>query len=275
MLEFIRHVVVNRAAALKPCFIALTFIVRFILVRRVIPLRDELLILIPAIFVFAVVSSKTGFSHHLRYVLPCIPFVFIWISQLWYSASSIPPQAKRSLGVVPILATLLLCYTTFSSLYYSLHNLAYFNEVAGGPEGGPKHLINSNIDWGQDLLHLEAWIKENGEGKRVYLAYDNYVNPFVFDIDGIEPWPMKRASKLDVTKTAAQSPEIPDGYFAISINQLYEFPWPLRDRTNKFYYLDLSPLKNLRAIKPVAIAGYSIYIYSADQIRNAYYLPTN
>jgi len=139
---------------------------------------------------------------------------------------------------------------------------------------GYSSFINSNIDWGQDLLHLEAWIKENGEGKTVYLAYDNYVNPFVFDIDGIEPWPMKRASKLDMNKVNTPPPEIPDGYYAISINQQYEFPWALRDRTNQFYYLDSKPLKNLRALEPVSRAGYSIYVYSSDQIRNAYHLPT-
>jgi hypothetical protein len=46
------------------------------------PWRDELILLFPAIFIFAVVSSKTGFSEHMRYVLPAFPYFFIWISQL-------------------------------------------------------------------------------------------------------------------------------------------------------------------------------------------------
>jgi tetratricopeptide (TPR) repeat protein len=39
------------------------------------------------------------------------------------------------------------------------HYLAYFNEIAGGPEGGPQYLIDSNIDWGQDdgLLKEFVW----------------------------------------------------------------------------------------------------------------------
>jgi tetratricopeptide (TPR) repeat protein len=40
------------------------------------------------------------------------------------------------------------------------HYLAYFNEVAGGPMGGPRYLIDSNIDWGQDEKLLAGFISE-------------------------------------------------------------------------------------------------------------------
>ncbi len=43
-------------------------------------LRDEFILLFPALVIFAVVSSKTGFSEHMRYVLPAFPFVFIAVS---------------------------------------------------------------------------------------------------------------------------------------------------------------------------------------------------
>jgi len=44
--------------------------------------RDAMILLAPAAVIFAVASSKSGFSHYSRYELPCIPFVFIWISGL-------------------------------------------------------------------------------------------------------------------------------------------------------------------------------------------------
>ncbi len=28
------------------------------------------------------------------------------------------------------------------------HSISYFNELAGGPENGSAHLLDSNIDWG-------------------------------------------------------------------------------------------------------------------------------
>ncbi|HZU37873.1 MAG TPA: glycosyltransferase family 39 protein, partial [Gemmataceae bacterium] len=39
--------------------------------------RDELTLWLPALAVLAVVSSQTGFNHHMRYVLPMFPFVLI------------------------------------------------------------------------------------------------------------------------------------------------------------------------------------------------------
>jgi len=50
--------------------------------RLTTPLRDEFILLLPAIVIFTVVSSKTGFSEHTRYVLPAFPFVFIAVSQI-------------------------------------------------------------------------------------------------------------------------------------------------------------------------------------------------
>src|SRR5207244_2895188 len=39
------------------------------------------------------------------------------------------------------------------------HYLAFFNFAAGGPGAGPKYLLDSNLDWGQDLLKLrDDWI---------------------------------------------------------------------------------------------------------------------
>ncbi len=43
---------------------------------------DEFILLFPAIIIFTVVSSKTGFSEHFRYALPAFPYVFIAVSQV-------------------------------------------------------------------------------------------------------------------------------------------------------------------------------------------------
>jgi hypothetical protein len=44
-------------------------------------LRDEFILLFPGLFIFAFVSSQTGFNEHMRYVLPAFPFFFVWIGQ--------------------------------------------------------------------------------------------------------------------------------------------------------------------------------------------------
>lgn len=37
------------------------------------------------------------------------------------------------------------------------HYLAYFNELAEGPNNGYKYLVDSNMDWGQDLKGLKEY----------------------------------------------------------------------------------------------------------------------
>ena len=44
--------------------------------------RNELVVLAPALAILWIVSSQTGFSCHMRYVLPIFPFLFVWISKV-------------------------------------------------------------------------------------------------------------------------------------------------------------------------------------------------
>ena len=52
------------------------------------------------------------------------------------------------------LLTLAVIGTAASTLRAYPHQLAYFNEITGGPYNGYKHLLGSNFDWGQDLLTM-------------------------------------------------------------------------------------------------------------------------
>jgi hypothetical protein len=61
--------------------------------------RDEFVLLAPAVVILVFVSSQTGFSEHMRYVLPCFPFVFVWIGRVafvfspkWWGSSHLAPQ---------------------------------------------------------------------------------------------------------------------------------------------------------------------------------------
>jgi hypothetical protein len=54
--------------------------------------------------------------------------------------------------------------------------LAYFNRLAGGPDGGYRVLLDSNLDWGQDLPRLAAWMTRE-RVDRIALAYDGADDP--------------------------------------------------------------------------------------------------
>jgi hypothetical protein len=54
------------------------------------------------------------------------------------------------------------------------HQLSYFNEWAGGPAHGSRHLIHSSLDWGQDLLLLESHLREHPERRLIaFLGHPN------------------------------------------------------------------------------------------------------
>src|SRR5579863_1195605 len=110
--------------------------------------RDEIVLFAPGLVILVLVSSQTGFNRYLRYVLPAIPFLYVFASR---AAKAF--ELKHSLfGVLCGLAT---TAAVVSSLTVYPHSMSYFNLAAGGPRGGPEHLLDANIDWGQDLLELK------------------------------------------------------------------------------------------------------------------------
>ncbi|TWT37162.1 Dolichyl-phosphate-mannose-protein mannosyltransferase [Posidoniimonas corsicana] len=140
--------------------------------------RDELVLLFPTLLIFCVVSSKTGFSEHFRYALPAFPFLFIWIGGIFRDSDRnslhtefdrakeyalITSRAARRLRVPLrwITPAVMLAWLSASSLWIYPHSLSYFNETVGGPLNGAKHLLGSNLDWGQDYYYLESWCVTN------------------------------------------------------------------------------------------------------------------
>jgi hypothetical protein len=57
--------------------------------------------------------------------------------------------------------------------------LSYFNFIAGGSSGGYRHLVDSNIDVGQDLIELQRWLAahEGRDRLPVFLSYFGPADP--------------------------------------------------------------------------------------------------
>jgi len=106
------------------------------------------LLLPAAIFFISFIFNKINIGH--RHILMIYPFLYVWISPL----ANVKDVWKKVL-----LAATILFYITSSIMIYP-HYLAYFNELVT-PENGHQYLIDSNIDWGQDLPGLKLWLDEN------------------------------------------------------------------------------------------------------------------
>jgi hypothetical protein len=53
--------------------------------------------------------------------------------------------------------------------------------LAGGPNGGWRYLVDSNLDWGQDLGGLKQWMDEN-EVDHIWLSYFGEGRPDYYGI---------------------------------------------------------------------------------------------
>jgi hypothetical protein len=139
--------------------------------------REECALLVPGLGLLALVIWQSNIQN-LRYALPALPFLFIWASRI----ASVGKKPQGRLLAALLVAGLLL-WNAWSCLAIHPHYLSYFNEIAGGPENGPDHLVDSNQDWGQDLLFLKAWLDEHPEVRPLGLAYFNIFDPGLLGID--------------------------------------------------------------------------------------------
>ena len=133
---------------------------------------DELASWQPAMAILGFVSSQTGFSHHMRYTSCPLFFPFVIIA-----TSKVACFVQTGHRLAGVLVVPCLLWAVASSMLIYPHSLSYFNETAGGPENGHAHLLDSNIDWGQDLLYLKDWLDKHPEAYPLGSAYFNTVDP--------------------------------------------------------------------------------------------------
>jgi hypothetical protein len=216
-------------------------------------LRDELVLLAPALAMLVLVSSQTGFSRYVRYVLPALPFAFIWISSVLRGGV----LGRRKLAVV---AGAMLAWSVGSSLWYAPHWMSYFNELAGGPRGGPAHLIDAQVDWGQDLLYLKKWLAAHSEAAPLGLVYFGPINPAVAGVDFVLP-PKGILASDDRMEMAGLPDTLQPGWYAVSVNYLYGYPHFIYDEQGGRELVNRPYFSYFRRFEPAVTAGYSIYIY--------------
>jgi 4-amino-4-deoxy-L-arabinose transferase-like glycosyltransferase len=214
---------------------------------------DEVVLALPAAAILALVSSQTGFNHHMRYVLPMFPFVMVSAGKLAYFIRAVCWPAA-----LVILA--LLGWALGSCLLIYPHTMSYFNELAGGPENGAAHLVDSNIDWGQDLLYLKDWLEQHPECRPLHLAYFGLVDPRILGINFTLPPPGPTA--FHSTDDLIEDPMGPmPGWHAASVNFVYGLEYNAPDGQGGVHHNNLRTFEYFQSFTPVARAGYSILIY--------------
>lgn len=239
--------------------IAAATVLRLTRFRRVIPCHQDLLLLAPALLILFLVSSQTGFSHHMRYVVPMFPFVMIWMSQV------VCAMQGHLLQQLVVGAAWL--WFISSSLWYFPHSLSYFNELVGGPLNGHHVLIDSNIDWGQDLLYLKSWLEEHPEARPIGIAYFGQCDPRVLGIGYSLP-PIGPTAPQDAPRSDDLERGPLPGWYAVSVSTLRGLHFALYAGDGSRPYISEPGFTYFQEFTPVARAGYSICIYhlSVDDV---------
>ncbi len=207
------------------------------------PWRDELCVWLPALVLLAFVSSQTGLNY-LRYLLPAFPFAAVGAARIGYFLA--PGRWRVGAVVLGLLG-----WSVAGSLAVQPHPLAYFNEAAGGPGNGDAHLIDSNLDWEQDLLELKDWLDRHPEARPLGLAYCNHVDPRVAGID------------FHLPRFPAGGRAAP-GWYAVSVNFVRGMPFSAPDGKGGFRPLPPRAFAAFAGWRPVARAGYTLFIYFVD-----------
>lgn len=239
--------------------------------RSSAPWFDEATFWVPVVAVLGLVSSQTGFNHHLRYVFPVLPFAILSASKLGYFLR----PARWRAGAVVLVP---LAWAAASAVSIHPHYLSYFNEAAGGPANGQHHLLNSNIDWGQDLLFLKAWLDRHPEARPLGLAYANTVGPQLAGITEYDLPPRGPAGHLSPSSAGAERPGPLPGFYAVSVNFIHGAPYSACDGQGRWHYIGVQDYGYFQHFRPVARAGYSIFIYhitlgEANAVRHELGLP--
>ncbi len=111
--------------------------------------------------------------------------------------------------------------------------LAFFNQFVGRSRNGYQYLVDSSLDWGQDLPSLHQWLEKNvpaASGTPVYLSYFGTGDPKFYGINAL-----LLPGYLDVAPP--QTFPLQDGVYCLSATMLqgvysrFHRPWTPANET--------------------------------------------
>ena len=150
-------------------FMGLTFFA--FLVWRPTAGKGGIFYLLAFLFIYWIFAMSSGLNIGHRHILVTYPVVFI----LAGSTAVFFKQRKKIL-----MGSVFLALFGFAGESVAIwpHYLAFFNKASGGPEKGYRLLVDSSLDWGQDLPGFRKWLdSRDGQSGEVYLAYFGIAEP--------------------------------------------------------------------------------------------------
>jgi len=146
---------------------------------------------LPLLTLFAVYWAAAILSHlnigH-RHLLPTYPPLFILggAAAAWWRRPADHPVAgtrRRWRAAAPGLALAgLLALAAAETIGRFPNYLSYFNGLAGGRDHAYRHLVDSSLDWGQDLPAAKRYLTAHAQDGPFYLSYFGVASPASYGI---------------------------------------------------------------------------------------------
>jgi hypothetical protein len=217
----------------------LALVFAFSRLRRPLFRRDRLEARFPELAFLVVISLywcasiSSNLNIGVRHLLPTLPFLYILVAnEIVALGRSLRPTRR-------VLLVALFAWQAVSVLRVHPSYLAYFNEAAGGPDGGWIYVLDSNLDWGQDLKRLARFVEQRDIAE-IHLDYFGSADPAYY-LKGKQ-------------RGGSGCLEPQKGWIAVSATVYQGAPWnPQCD------YRRWLPLEKL-----VAKVGYSLFVFHND-----------
>jgi hypothetical protein len=157
-----------------------------------------------AVYWCAAIFSHLNIGH--RHLLPTYPPLFIlcgaagWWLRAWpgvRNESKPHLRFSRGLGIGLCVA---LAFLAVEAVYRFPHYLAYFNGLVR-PANGYRHLVDSSLDWGQDLPGVRRYIETKHPPPPIYLSYFGFANPVYYGIPAIHTYSVTGAHRSPPLQT--------------------------------------------------------------------------
>jgi hypothetical protein len=209
---------------------------------RIVKLRREILFLtIPAVF-FLLISIASMLNLGVRHILSIYPFCIV------LGAAAAASFATRS-GMASIAVVVLLIFGAISSLHCFPDELAYSNEIAGGPSHTYRLVADSNADWGQGLKWTKTYLDRHPASDCWFSYYNPAVNPAYY---GIHCKPLLSGMDREFGVATPPIPSTITGTVLISTTEAVGFKWGPDTLNSYQVFLDRYP---------DAIIGNSTLVY--------------
>jgi 4-amino-4-deoxy-L-arabinose transferase-like glycosyltransferase len=180
----------------------------------------------------------------IRHLLPVFPFTIVLVARevsRWLNGTSATSRQRPVQYAKGTLIAALLLWQTASVLRIYPSFMAYFNEIAAGPDGGADYVVD--FDWGQDLIRLRNFLAAH-HIEKIALNYFGTSSPSYELGKKFVPWRSADGPPREWLAVSALNLKIAQGRWPPNLGHPAEdaYAW-------------------LRGKKPVAKIGYSIFVF--------------